>query len=290
MSSVPTPAEAHPEPFRQVAVVGLGVMGGSLARALAVRHPACHCAGWSPSEPERAAALEAGVLASAHRTPEQAAEGADLVVLATPLNAVRDLVSRMAEAAEPTALITDVASLKVPVLAAARDAGLEARWVGSHPMCGSEASGFAASREGLFEGARVYLVADGAGEEKRALLWRWWESLGALPEVIDAEAHDDLMAAVSHLPQLAANALGRVLTELGLAPDLLGPGGRDMTRLASSSPQMWREILAEAPRGSVEHLRTFARHAGALADLLEAGEIDALATWMGNTRAWREGR
>lgn len=289
MSSVRTSAETLSEPFRHVAVLGLGVMGGSVARALAVHHPLSHRAGWSPSEAERTEALGAGVLGSVHRTPEQAVEGADLVVLATPLGATCSLVSRMAEAAEPSAMVTDVASLKTPVLRAARAAGIASRWVGSHPMCGSEGSGFGASRDGLFEGARVYLVCDETGEEGRTMLEEWWASLGAAPEPIEADAHDDLMGAVSHLPQLSANALGRVLAELGLAPELLGPGGRDMTRLAASSPDMWREILAEAPRGSVEHLRTFARHVNSLADLLEAGEIEALATWMETTRAWREG-
>lgn len=216
-------------------------------------------------------------------------EGADLVVLATPLDATCRLIPHLVDALGEHTVLTDVASLKVPVREAVRSEGLEAAWVGSHPMCGSETSGFAASRADLYEGAGVYLVASSSADAPCARVSGLWRDLGAVPRCIDAHEHDALMAAVSHLPQVTANLLGRVFAGAGVRPEDLGPAGREMTRLASSSPIIWRDILAHVPPELVGHLRTLARRASDFADLLEGRELDTLTEWMEETRAWREG-
>jgi prephenate dehydrogenase len=237
---------------------------------------------------ERKEALGVGALDDATDRPEEAVDGADLVVIAIPMEATCRLVPRLAGALGADTVLTDVASLKVPVRDAVRSAGLEAVWVGSHPMCGSEASGFAASRADLYEGAGVYLVTSALADSPAARITRFWRDLGAAPRPIDARDHDNLMAAVSHLPQVTANVLGRVLEGAEVPADALGPAGREMTRLASSSPTIWRDILAHTPPELGQHLRALARCASDFADLVENRDLDALAEWMEGTRAWRD--
>ncbi|MEQ8331189.1 MAG: prephenate dehydrogenase/arogenate dehydrogenase family protein [Longimicrobiales bacterium] len=282
MSSAPTPAEPGP---RRVAVLGLGVMGGSLVRALARRTGGPAVAGWSPDPAERQAARAEGALDEAPGSWQDAVHGADLVVLAAPLADTCDLLGRLPPHLDAGAVVTDVASLKAPVVRAARSAGLEDRFAGSHPMTGSESRGFDASRAELYDGAPVWVVP--GGEAATAAVAAFWRALGAAPTSIDAEAHDRLMALVSHLPQLAATALADTLADRGVSAGALGPGGRDTTRLAASNPEMWRDILAHAPPESAAGLRALAGALDGLADALEAGDVDHLTMVMARTAAWK---
>jgi prephenate dehydrogenase len=203
---VPSPSEP---PFGRVAVLGLGVMGGSLARALQELAGATDVVAWSPDPAERVDAVEAGAVDKAPGTWQEAVLGVDLVVLAAPLAACCDLLPAVAAATPEAVTLTDVASLKVPLERAAGAAGVTHRWVGCHPMAGSERSGFAASRAGLYRDARVWVAAspEAAGRVER--VHDLWRAVGARPQEIDAERHDALMARASHLPQLASNASGR---------------------------------------------------------------------------------
>ncbi len=275
--------------FERVAILGLGLMGGSLARALKGLSSPPRVTGWSPLAREREDALDEGALDEAPADVEPAVTAADLVVLATPVDAACRLVHTVAGLLPERAVLTDVASLKRPVLDAVRAAGLEARWVGAHPMCGSEASGFSASRPDLYAGARVWLVADGAGEENVGRVAAFWRTVGAAPVRVDADGHDRLMVLASHLPQLTANALARTLAEAEVSPEVLGPGGRDMTRLAGSSPSVWRDVLAHAPPSLPGALRDLSSRLEALADMVERADAEGLERWMAGTRSWRAG-
>jgi prephenate dehydrogenase len=274
-------------PFERVAVLGLGVMGGSLARALAALDDPPHVTGWSPRAAEREAALEAGAVAEAPSGWHEAAAEADLVVLAAPLRASCALLVDVAAVTSRETTLSDVASLKAPLVRAAAEAGVSDRWVGSHPMAGSERSGFEAARGDLYEGARVWTVAAPEADDRVGRVHALWRSVGAIPEAIDAEAHDTLMARASHLPQLASNALAAVLESAGIVPAQLGPGGRDATRLAASGPALWRDLFEHASPELAEGLHALARVAEHIAGLLEAGDLDGLEELMRATRAWR---
>ena len=276
-------------PLGCVAVLGLGVIGGSVARALSDVGIAERVIGWSPESTERDAALTARAITFGAAEWPQAVEDADLVVLATPLSATLDIMAALPEAA-PGAAITDVAGLKQPVADAASEAGLSDRWVGSHPMAGSERSGFWASRGDLFQGARVWLVSEGAEEAVYRRVRRLWTAVGAVPAEIEAWEHDRLMAVASHLPQLLANALADVLGQADVRPDRLGPGGKDMTRLAGSGAEMWADLLQHARPELVEGLRGVGRTVERLANDLEAGDLADIEALMRKTRAWRGGR
>lgn len=263
-------------------------MGGSLARALAGLPDPPHVTGWSPRAAEREAALGAGAVAEAPPAWQEAVAGADLVVLAAPLRASCDLLVEAAAMTSEKTTLSDVASLKAPLARTAAEAGVSGRWVGAHPMAGSELSGFEASRADLYGGARVWTVAAPGAAQRVGRVHALWRSVGARPQEIDAAAHDRLMARASHLPQLAANALASVLSDAGVTPGELGPGGRDTTRLAASGPGLWRDLFEHASPELAEGLHALAGAAERIATLLEEGDLDALEDLMRSTRAWRQ--
>ncbi|MGK7311476.1 MAG: prephenate dehydrogenase [Candidatus Longimicrobiales bacterium M2_2A_002] len=226
-------------PGSTVGIVGLGLVGGSLARDLAA-------AGWrvlgadrDPATTRRARA--AGIVAG------PIDPGAvDLLVLAVPVRAAAGWLRTLADAVAPTAVLTDVGSTKRAVVEAAGTAGLGARFVGSHPLAGDHRSGWAASRTGLFNDAVVWLTpAPETDAGAVAAVESLWRAVGGHPRRITAEDHDRLLARISHLPQVAATALAGTLARAGIEAAQLGPGGRDTTRLAGSDPDMWTDILIE---------------------------------------------
>ena len=293
MSSVPTDAET---PLGRVAVLGLGVMGGSLCRALRDTGLAERVTGWSPEATELEAARTARAVDFAAAEWRAAVHDADLVVVATPLDATIDLFRDLATHTRYAAL-TDVASLKAPIASVVREVGLEERWVGAHPMAGSERSGFWASRADLYQGARVWLcgarggtaATAGASDDAVARVTALWRGVGGAPAWTGAEAHDELMAIASHLPQLVSNALAEAMGGAGVSRGQLGPGGRDMTRLASSNPDMWHDLLEHASPVLVEALRRVAASSTRLADELAAGDVDAVVELMRRTGRWGRG-
>ena len=276
-------------PFDTVALLGLGVMGGSLARALRAHAPKTKIVGWSPALGERDDALGSGVLDAAPSAWEEAVEEASLVVLAMPLAACVSFLPVLDGVAPERATLMDVASLKAPVEQAVAGLGLEARWVGAHPMAGSEGAGFGRSRAELFEGARVWLVAHDRAADRAREVADFWRVVGAEPAPIGATEHDHMMALVSHLPQLVANALGVEMARRAVCVDGLGPGGRDMTRLAASSVAMWLDLFPHASPDLAAALRGVAATTTGLADALEAGDLEGVGHIMQESAAWRAG-
>ena len=274
---------------RTVAVVGLGLIGGSLVRALARLPVPPRVLGASPDAGDREGAeRQAGVVAVADAA--EVVGEADVVVYATPMHVMLDLLPVHAGRFREDALVTDVAGLKRPVLDAARRAGLAGRFLGSHPMAGGAATGFDGGRPDLFRGAQVWLCADPPPDPSRSTrLEAFWRALGASPEWAEPDVHDRLMVRVSHLPQLVSNVLASALESAGVAPADLGPGGRDMTRLAASSPSAWADLIEHRAADAAKLLRELGVQVGELAARLEAGDVEAVSELMARTRAWRGG-
>lgn len=263
-------------------------MGGSLARALHRRGEDCDVVGWDLDPFDLEAARSSGAISRQATSLEDAVATVELVVLAVPVQATCSLLGELAPLSRSDAIVHDVASLKAPVQEAVADHGLESRWVGGHPMCGSEASGFEAARPDLYDDARVWIVTNEAAEAGARRVEALWRSVGAHTRRTDAPSHDALMGIVSHLPQLTSNLLGQILADAGVSVADLGPGGRDATRLAASSPELWLEILAHAPDALPAALRRLGEDATRLADELECGSFDGVRELMVRTRAWRE--
>jgi len=235
--------------FERVAVLGIGLMGGSLGLAMKGRGLARHVVGYSRSADTRAQAVALGAADEAAASPEAAVAGADLVYLATPVDALLPTLTAIAPHLAAGCLVTDAGSAKAALVAAAEGLDLHgARFVGGHPMTGSEQMGIAAARADLFEGA-AYAVTPTAHTEPEAVtaLVDLARRLGARPVVLDPATHDRAVAAVSHLPHLLAAALvlateswaeqGAPVFELAAGSWACG------TRVAASGASLWREIL-----------------------------------------------
>jgi prephenate dehydrogenase len=189
----------------------------------------------------------------------------------------------------PDALVTDLVSLKAPLAQRAAELGVAGRFVGAHPICGGASSGFDSGRADLFQGAVVWLcAAEQASETLRKRAESFWSAIGGIPRWSGAEEHDAQMAWVSHLPQLVANALAGALDSAGYSPSDLGPGGRDMTRLAGSNPNLWKDLLEESAPVTGVGLTSVARALNVLGDLLARREVNKIAEFMERTRRWRE--
>jgi prephenate dehydrogenase len=257
-----------------VAVVGVGVIGGSVGLA-ARRRLGATVRGVDPRAGE---ALEAGAIDECSDDLATALDGADAAFVAVPVAALPDTVAAVLQAAPPGCLVTDVGSTKRAVVAASADE----RFVGGHPLAGSEAAGVAHAREDLFDGAIWYLTptssTSGIVLER---LHRLITGLGARPVAIDPETHDRMMAAVSHLPHVVANTLvgqaGRALGGERLPPT--GPSFRDATRVAGANPALWPDIYLANRDALLDAIDETVRRLGAARDALAAGDRDRLAAW-----------
>ncbi|MGH9738231.1 MAG: prephenate dehydrogenase [Candidatus Acidiferrales bacterium] len=235
-------------PFRRVAVIGTGLIGGSFALALRKHFPDVSIVGFDrPDVLQRAAAL--GAINDAASDIGDALREADLIYLALPIIRTIEILQEVAKFAEPDAMITDACSTKTAICRAAREAFRRgAQFLGGHPMAGKEQSGIEHGDCELFRGAPYALI--GSEETSDARAKSFAESLvtiGARPVWCDAETHDWAVGIVSHLPQLVSIALARVVQdetdETGLPISLAGQGLQDMLRLAGSPYGVWRDIL-----------------------------------------------
>lgn len=264
-----------------VGVLGLGLIGGSLARDLAAAGR--RVLGGDRDAAAVEAALEAGVIEGA-----LVLDAVDLLVLAVPVPAAVALLPSLGEALAGRAVVSDTGSTKRSVMAAAAAAGLGDRFVGGHPMAGDHRRGWEAGRAGLFRGADVWICPGAARVEAVAEVAGVWQAVGASPRRTDAAAHDRLLARASHLPQAVASALGAALAGGGVGREVLGPGGRDTTRLAASDPDLWTGILLD---NADEVLEALAGFQGAVAELrraLEERDAAQVAAVLVSGQRWAE--
>jgi prephenate dehydrogenase len=274
-----------------LAVIGLGAIGGSLAWQARLAGVA-RVVGFSPSRADGVQALRASAITELADSAPRAMRGAELVVLAVPARITLDLIERLPPSLESGAVLTDVCSIKGPVLASANAAGLGDRFAGAHPLAGTHASGFAAARPDRLRGCVVYVCETGAPGGDRAArgIMRFWEQvLEAQPVLIDAAAHDRQLAWTSHLPQAVASALARALADRGLAGLSFGTGARDTTRLAASSPDMWIDILLYNRAAVAEALDATEGSLAELRRLVTAGDADGLRRYLAVAQRFREG-
>jgi prephenate dehydrogenase len=239
-----------------VAVVGVGLIGGSVGLAARERLGAT-VRGVDPRADE---AVALGAIHSAHRELGDALDGADAAFVAVPVDQLEETVRAVLAEAPRTCVVTDVGSTKRAVVRAAGDP----RFVGGHPLAGSEAAGVAHARADLFDGATWYLTPTSATQGTLLeRLHRLITGLGARPAAIEADVHDRVMAAVSHLPHVLANVLVAQATEAleGERPPATGPSFRDATRVAGANPALWgaiyaanRDALADALDGAIAEL------------------------------------
>lgn len=273
----PSPLEAP------IAIIGVGLMGGSLGRAL-VAAGARDVRGVDPDPAVAAEAVGLGTLTSVAASVRDAVDGAGTVVVGAPIARIPGVVADVLAAAGPDCVVTDLGSAKAGIVASVPP-GQRSRFVGGHPICGGERSGIAAARDGMFDGATWFLtptpeVRDDLFQRVHGLI----SAVGARPVAIDAGVHDRLMALVSHVPHVLAAALvdqGAATTPQGReALRSAGPSFHDLTRVAGSSPQLWADIFLANGGALLDALRDYRARLEAVEDLIDAGDRDGLVDFV----------
>ena len=266
--------------IERLAVVGLGLLGGSVAKAARVRGLARSIVAVGRRLETIEAARHDGTVDEVTTDLARGLRGADFCLLATPVTTLERMLPSVWAAAADGAVLTDVGSTKANIVAAAdRLAGERPlRFVGSHPMAGSEKTGYGVARAGLFHGATVVLTpterTDAGALARVAALW---EALGARIVRLEPAAHDRAVAAVSHLPHLVADALVDAVVRMDAGFfEVAGKGFRDTTRIAAGSPQMWREIFHDNRAALGEALAAFRKSLDHLEAMVAMGDGDAL--------------
>jgi prephenate dehydrogenase len=274
---------------RTIAIHGLGLIGGSLGLALRALSDAPRVVGFDPDPATARAALDGGAVETLLQASDADVPGAELWVTAVPPRVATTLVPRLLDALPEGVFLTDLSSVMLPALTAAgaRAAG---RFVGSHPLRGSEQGGFRAARRDLYEGAPVLVggpLDPGTPAARVAAMWR---SLGAVPTSLAPTLHDALVALTSHVPQVASTALVRTLRRTGSLTALLaqgaGPGLRDMSRLAASPADLWFDILTLNAEKVTPALELLEREVRGLRQAIERKDPE-LRTLLEEARSFR---
>jgi prephenate dehydrogenase len=278
--------------IRRLAIVGVGLLGGSVAKAARAGRLARHIIGVG-RDPERLRpAVDDGTLDLAVTDLDAGVREADVIMLAAPVLAIEGLLERVWRAAADGALITDVGSTKRNIVRAAERLAVTRplAFVGSHPLAGSEQAGYRVARVDLFHGATVVVTpterTDLAALKKTSELW---EALGARVTSLDPETHDRTVAAISHLPHLIACALvdGAVRVEPG-ALELAARGFRDTTRIAGGDPDMWTEIFLANRDALTAGIEAFRQALGDLQRVIDGGRADVLRAELARIKTIRE--
>jgi prephenate dehydrogenase len=281
--AISSPRQAQAHAVRRLAVLGCGLMGGSFALALKKARQVAEVVGWSRSPASVQQARELGVIDEVAADVVEAVRGADVVLLAVPVAATAATLGAIRDALGADALCMDVGSTKADVAAAAR-AMLGSRasaFVPAHPIAGKEKAGVTHADALLYRGCRTILTpVDGLTDPASvARAQGLWECVGSRVSTMEAAAHDDALAAVSHLPHLLAFAFMQAVGGQPEADRLLalaGPGFRDFTRIAAGDPTLWRDVLLANREAVTSHARAFRAKLDAMEAAMAAGDGDAL--------------
>ncbi|BBA71042.1 prephenate dehydrogenase [Geobacter sulfurreducens] len=282
-------------PFiRRLAVIGVGLIGGSLARALRTAGAVGEIVGIDRDEANLRQAAELGVVDRAAATVAEGVAGADMVFLSVPVRAMAGVVREIAPHLAAGCIVTDGGSVKAEVVAAC-DPLMPAGtcFVGGHPIAGTEHSGVGASFATLYQGKRCILTPAAATDrDALATVVRMWEAAGSEVVLMDPEKHDRVVAAISHLPHMVAYALVNAVEGYDRFEESIlrysAGGFRDFTRIASSDPAMWRDIALMNREGVLEMMDHFAAYFGQLRSLVAAGDAEGLERFFRDSKESRD--
>ena len=282
--------------YGRVALIGLGLIAGSMSRAMRRAGLAGEVVGTARSAATREKAREIGLVDRVADTAAEAVEGADLVVLATPIGAMGSVTAEIAPHLRPGATVTDVGSVKRQVLEAVAPHLPEGvHFVPAHPIAGTEHSGPESGFAELFDNRWCLLTPpDGTDPDAVARLAALWEGMGANVETMEPGHHDLVLAVTSHAPHLIAYTMVGVADDLGRVTDsevvkYSAAGFRDFTRIAASDPTMWRDVFLTNKDATLEILGRFTEELFALQRAIRTGDGALLHDYFTRTRAIRRG-
>lgn len=279
--------------FKQMAVVGVGLIGGSLAQAVKQRKAVGEILGIGRDAQRLAQARERGIVDAYAARIDETLGGADLVVVATPVGIIVDLIKEMVPFLKKGAIITDAGSVKTAIVKEAETCVPDMlHFVGSHPIAGTENSGFESSFPSLFNDRKCIITPvagtdPGALEKVKAL----WSLVGANVVCMDCEEHDRIFAAVSHLPHLVAYSMVNCLLTIdGFEENIFSysaGGFKDFSRIAASHPEMWKDIVLMNKDKVLPALAVFQKYVSELKDAIEHDDADKLLAEFNRARVFR---
>ena len=246
--------------FNKIAIVGVGLIGGSIGLAIRTRRLCPKVVGIGRRQMSLDKAIQKSAIDKGTLNIEESIKDADLIIISTPVNKVKEKIIQASKYAKKGAIIIDVNSTKQDIVYAAnRCLPKDIYFVGTHPMAGSERSGISSSTAELFNDT-ICLITPERATNKEALkkIEIFWQSLGAEVVLMSAKAHDAMVSKISHLPHLLAYALCNTVSKKELA--IAGSGFRDTTRIAKSSPAMWEEIFIQNKKSLLKAIRFFERN------------------------------
>ena len=280
-------------PFQRIALIGLGLIGSSIARATREAMPAVELRGYDADPEVRLRAEQLELVDALADDAAAAVEGADLVLFCVPIGAMRSAAEAVAAHLAPHAIVSDVGSCKAPVANTLKEALPGALVIPGHPIAGTENSGPDAGVASLFRNRWCILTPE-PGTDPSAVdrLADFWRGLGAKVEIMDAVRHDLVLAVTSHLPHLIAYTIVGTASHLesvteGEVIKYSAGGFRDFTRIAASNPTMWRDIFLSNREAVLDILGRFLGDLSLLEDAILRGDGDALFEWFSRTRATR---
>ncbi len=268
--------------FNKATIIGVGLVGGSLGKVLKTKGLAGQIVGAGRSRETLDLALKLGVIDRMDQVLLRSVEDADLVVLASPVGAFEHILAVIGSGLKQGAILTDVGSVKgalVKRIEAMLPAGVH--YVPGHPIAGKEKHGVAEATETLFRGAKCILTPT-AKTDPQALeaVKALWSAAGANVVLMDADAHDHIFAAVSHLPHAAAFAMVNTVAEFNAGPEnymsFSGAGFRDFTRIAASSPEMWRDVCLLNGENIIEMIERYQSALSSIKKAIESQDADKL--------------
>ncbi len=280
--------------IQRLTIIGVGLIGGSLARALKQAGYCREVVGCSRNVAHLQKALALGVIDRFSTDVVEAASGADMIVVAVPLGAMESCFRSMAGHLADGAVITDVGSAKASVVAAAKRAfgALPSGFVPGHPIAGTEKSGVEASFAELYQGRRVIVTpVEQSSPQAVAKVRAMWQQAGAIVDEMTIEHHDEVLAATSHLPHLLAFGLVDTLVSMDESEDIFrfaAGGFRDFTRIASSDPVMWRDICLANHEAMLSVLGRYQKELKALTASIKNMDGDALEAVFSRAKSARD--
>lgn len=274
-----------PAGIRTAGIIGLGLIGGSMARDLLARR--IRVIGYDRDAAKLRQKQSADLMRITFVSTLAEVATADIVVVAVPVASALEILAGLAPHLAHPRLVIDVGSTKRSIVAAAERLGIGERFVGCHPMAGDHRSGWEATRAGLFVDAPVYLCpTPSTTEESLTLAGEFWRTLGARPTIMDAVAHDERLAWTSHLPHAVASALALALDSAHVTRAELGPGARDMTRVSGSSPEMWEQIWLDNAGAMLPALEAMEGRLRDLRGRIRSDNPDVVRRWFTEGREW----
>ncbi|HKK14074.1 MAG TPA: prephenate dehydrogenase/arogenate dehydrogenase family protein [Gammaproteobacteria bacterium] len=280
--------------FRRLCIIGVGLIGGSLARALRRSGDCGEIVGVGRNADNLRRAVELGVIDRYETDPARGVEDADRVVLAVPLGAMEPVLNAIAPHLAPDVVVTDAGSAKAWVLEAVRAVfgSVPPFFVPGHPIAGTEKSGVEAALPELFEGRRVILTPEPETDPQAVqVVGEMWEACGARVTRMSAAHHDEVLAATSHLPHVLAFTLVDSLAAMGEREEIFqyaAGGFRDFTRIASSDPVMWRDICMANRDDLLALIERYLNDLGVVTDLINTGNWDGLLAVFQRAKAARD--